>query len=423
MQQRYGTIRKMIILFTAAAFLLFSSGGCSLYLLHNLNDPIGNGGGTDGETGELVVTINSAGVKTLTPPISMTPAGYTVSGSDGNGGTFEENTAASSVTIPNLTFGTWTVTVDALNEIGTIIGRGQNQVDVNAGQTSTINVVIAELDGAGSLELSLLWPAGDTQNPAVQATLIPVAGSSINLAFTIPTPGNAVSSQSDIPKGYYTLELQLLDNGIAVAGVAEIVRIVKDQTTSGTFEFTEINSPGGGVAVEITPEIYDPIEVTLSGQVDTLETGSTMTVTASVPPDTGSIACTWYINGLSKATGSSYTVGAGLVEGNYRLDVTVMTTDGSRAGSATHSFQVTPGAVTQATLEWDPNSEADLAGYKLHYGLASGSYDTTIDVGNQTTYTLTDLPVGETYYIAATAYNISGMESGYSNEVIFDSSS
>jgi len=201
------------------------------------------------------------------------------------------------------------------------------------------------------------------------------------------------------------------------------VRIVKDQATSGTFEFTEIDSPGGGVAVEITPEIYDPIEVTLSGQVDTLETGTAMTVTASVPSDTGSVAFSWYINGLFKASGSSYTLGADLVEGTYRLDVTVMASDGSRAGSATHTFQVIAGAVTQATLEWDPNSEADLAGYKLHYGLASGSYDTTIDVGNQTTYTITDLDVGETYYIAATAYNTTGLESGYSNEVIFDSSS
>ena len=94
-----------------------------------------------------------------------------------------------------------------------------------------------------------------------------------------------------------------------------------------------------------------------------------------------------------------------------------------RAGSASQSFQVIAATVTQATLIWDPNSEPDLAGYKLHYGLASRSYDTTIDVGNQTTYTITDLNVGETYYIAATAYNTSGLESGYSNEVILNTSS
>ena len=148
-----------------------------------------------------------------------------------------------------------------------------------------------------------------------------------------------------------------------------------------------------------------------------------MTVTAGVPEDTGSVTCTWYLNGLSQATGSSCTLGAGLSQGSYRLDVTVMSADGNRPGSATHTFQLIPGAVTQATLEWDPNSEPDLAGYKLHYGLASRSYDTTVDVGNRTTYTITNLEVGETYYIAATAYNTSGLESGYSNEVVLSTSS
>jgi beta-glucanase (GH16 family) len=70
-------------------------------------------------------------------------------------------------------------------------------------------------------------------------------------------------------------------------------------------------------------------------------------VTASVPADTGSVEYKWYINGLSKATGPSCILGDDLSEGGYRLDVTVMTTDGSRAGSATHSFQVVAAAVAQ----------------------------------------------------------------------------
>jgi len=419
MQQTYRTIKTVLLLLAAIAVLSIGSSGCSLYLLQNLDGAVGTGG----ETGELTVTINSAGVKTLLPPISMTPASYTVSGTNGTGGNFQENTAGSSVTIPNLSFGTWTVTVDALNDIGTIIGRGQDSVAVDAGQTSTVNIIVVELEGYGTLDLTLSWPGADTQNPSVQAQLTPAAGSAINLNFTISAPGNAVCTQADIPKGYYTLELQLLDNGIVVTGAVEIVRIVKDQTTTGQFEFTEINTPGGGVAVDITPEIHDPIEVTLSGQVDTLDLGSSMTVTASVPPDTGDVAYSWYINGQSKASGSSYTLGTDLPEGTYRLDVTVISTDGSRAGSASHSFQVIAATVTQATLEWDPNSEPDLAGYKLYLGPNSGNYDTVIDVGNQTTYTLTDLELDETYYIAATAYNTTGLESGYSNEVILNTSS
>ena len=73
----------------------------------------------------------------------------------------------------------------------------------------------------------------------------------------------------------------------------------------------------------------------------------------------------------------------------------------------------------QATLAWDPNTESDLAGYRVHYGTASGSYTVHTDVHNVTTYTVTGLTAGQTYYFAATAYDASGNESGYSNPVSY----
>jgi len=36
---------------------------------------------------------------------------------------------------------------------------------------------------------------------------------------------------------------------------------------------------------------------------------------------------------------------------------------------------------SQVTLAWDPNTEPDLAGYKLCYGNASGDYAQVIDIG------------------------------------------
>ena len=73
----------------------------------------------------------------------------------------------------------------------------------------------------------------------------------------------------------------------------------------------------------------------------------------------------------------------------------------------------------QDTLLWDANSEDDLAGYKVHYGVSSGNYYSHEDVGNQTSYALTGLGGGNDYYLAVTAYDFSGNESAYSNEVIF----
>jgi fibronectin type 3 domain-containing protein len=71
------------------------------------------------------------------------------------------------------------------------------------------------------------------------------------------------------------------------------------------------------------------------------------------------------------------------------------------------------------SLAWDPNTESDLAGYRIYRGMSSGNYDKVVDVGNVTTWTDTTLEVGQTYYFAATAYDTEGLESTFSNEVSY----
>jgi len=72
----------------------------------------------------------------------------------------------------------------------------------------------------------------------------------------------------------------------------------------------------------------------------------------------------------------------------------------------------------QATLAWDRNTESDIAGYRLYYGTASRDYTTRIDVGNTDQYTVTGLAAGVIYYFAATAYDVDGNESGFSEQVV-----
>ena len=68
------------------------------------------------------------------------------------------------------------------------------------------------------------------------------------------------------------------------------------------------------------------------------------------------------------------------------------------------------------TLAWDA-SVSMVDGYWLYYGLASGTYTARVDVGTATTYTLTGLTSGQTYYFVVTAYDrTDGRESGPSNE-------
>ncbi len=78
----------------------------------------------------------------------------------------------------------------------------------------------------------------------------------------------------------------------------------------------------------------------------------------------------------------------------------------------------------QAVVSWNPNSESNCAGYKVYYGYSSRSYfqvkEYGEDAGNQTSYTISNLVEGELYFFAATAYDFSGNETGYSYEVSYN---
>jgi hypothetical protein len=79
---------------------------------------------------------------------------------------------------------------------------------------------------------------------------------------------------------------------------------------------------------------------------------------------------------------------------------------------------VTSASAGSFSLEWDPNQDSDLAGYRVYYGTSDGTYDQNVDVGNVTSYTLTGLADCTTWYVAVKAYDVDELESvNYSNQV------
>jgi hypothetical protein len=407
--------RIFTCLLSTLFILLFILLSCSLQpqWQFTFSDPPIN----EGEKSNLIMNISSGlEPKTLLPDIDMNPFSYDIAGSGPNGTSFNETAEQSTVEIFSLDPGDWTFTVNAKNLEGTVISMGKDSITLEPGNTKTLNILVTPIEGHGTLDITVYWTSGEVNNPSIEAQLTPASGSPIGLSFTIGLD-SATCVNDTVPTGYHTLVVELFDNGILVMGAVEVVRIVNEQITSGVFEFFDINQPGGDIAVNITPELNDPIDVTMNGQLTEVLLGESMTVSASVPPETGNVVYVWYINGESKQTGASYTVGSEFPVGVYRLDLTAFTADGKRAGSTSHTFNVIEPA--QVTLTWDPNSEPDLAGYKLYYGDSSGNYTNVIDVGNEIVCTVNDLLPGETYYFTATAYNTQGFESDYSNEVVY----
>lgn len=73
----------------------------------------------------------------------------------------------------------------------------------------------------------------------------------------------------------------------------------------------------------------------------------------------------------------------------------------------------------QVTLNWNANTEPDLAGYRVYHGTSPGVYigADTVTLGLVTTYVYGGLLPGMTHYFAITAFDTSNNESVKSLEV------
>ncbi|OQX85824.1 hypothetical protein B6D60_07190 [candidate division KSB1 bacterium 4484_87] len=69
-------------------------------------------------------------------------------------------------------------------------------------------------------------------------------------------------------------------------------------------------------------------------------------------------------------------------------------------------------------VEWNQNSEADLAGYRVYWGRESRHYTQWRDVGKDTSCVIENLE-SDDYFFTVTAYDTAGNESRFSEEVHF----
>jgi hypothetical protein len=145
-----------------------------------------------------------------------------------------------------------------------------------------------------------------------------MTGGSETLDFTVGA-GSAGYTSGALDDGYYSLVIQLLDGGVVKWGLFEAVRILADQTTT-VGEGPSVST--GGLDLAINPQMQNPITVTVSG-VSEIEVGTDTTFTSTTSEAVES--CQWYLNGglLSGETSGAITIGSGLPEGAYRLDLAV----------------------------------------------------------------------------------------------------
>lgn len=274
-------------------------------------------------------------IKTLVPEINMEISSYDVSGIGPLGSTFQLNSTTENIEVDDLIVGDWNVVVNALNSNSQVIGTASANISIVAAVTNSLQLSVVPVEGTGQLNLEVNWNTGSVQNPTIESELIATDGSPIALNFNLVNQ-QATYSNISIATGYYTLVIKLMDNNQLAMGAVEIIRIVNNAETAGSYNFEGGN---GKLDINVTPDMAEPIEITLTGQQISINEGETMSLVASVSEEAGNVTYIWYINGESVAVGNTFNVN-NLSVGLYRLDVTAINANGTRAGSVTHRFVV-----------------------------------------------------------------------------------
>ncbi|TKS57740.1 MAG: hypothetical protein EWM72_03467 [Nitrospira sp.] len=241
-----------------------------------------------------------------------------------------------------------------------------------------------------------------------------------------PTSGT-ISTEKD------TIAVQVDPSGLAVGTYSGSFRIAvadkNGRTQSATIPVAFVVSTSGTTP---TPSILlNPTSLSFSG---TAGGAAPLAKTINLTNPTGG-TLTWTLTKSATWLGMNITSGtttteidqisasvsiSGLGAGTYSTTISVT------ASGASNSPQQIPVSLTlnqptvttgSVQVAWDANTETDLAGYKIYIGIQPGIYNAPITIGNVTSYSVTNLPTGKTYYVSVTAYDTAGNESPHAPEV------
>jgi len=336
--------------------------------------------------------ISNTGGGTLTWSASDNAAWLTVSPASGTG----NGTATATVTTGLLTAGTYSGTI-------TVSATGATAVSVPVTLTVT----------AASTTI--------TPSPtALTFSGVQGAANPVNQIVTITSNGTWTASSSN---SWLTISpASGSGNGTVTASVNLATAVVG--TNSAT-----ITVIGGGTTRTVTVTLtvsapsltVNPTNLSYTGTQGAANPASQSVTVSSNQAWAASDNASWLtVNPTSGSNNGTITASvntATAVLGPNNATITV--TGGGITRTVTVTLTLNAPSTSSATLTWIPNTEPDLASYRIYQSNTqgvSGPVIATVLPGT-TSYTATGLQVGQTYYFKITAVDTASNESEPSNEV------
>lgn len=361
------------------------------------------------------------------------PANKTISVSNSGSGTLNwtatENASWLSLS-PASGTGSGTISV-AVNTSGLSIGTISTPITITASgatntpQTVTVSLTItaaAVPPAIGVTPGSLTFTAQQgSGNPTPQSLAVRNTGGG-TLAWTVSNNAAWLSHSPTSGTGTGTVTISPVTGSLAAGTYTGAVTLYATGAAAVTIPITfTITAPAAQPTIGLSPTSLT-FNATAGGNNPS---NQTIAIT-----NTGTGSLTWTVtdnaNWLTATqSGNSVVTSvniAGLAAGSYSGVITVAAsgaTNTPRTVPVTLTIAAAPQPTTgSVTLSWVPNSESDLAGYKVYRATASGGYGApvaTVPAGTSQ-YVSSGLAKGFTYFFVITAYDEAGNESPYSSE-------
>ena len=201
--------------------------------------------------------------KTLAPLESWETVRYTISGVGPAGAVFSKDTTRTSLSL-SLAPGSWEITVKALSAASKPVAIAKDNVLLEASRSSSLNLNMLPIEGNGSFSLGLSASLAAPAGSRILGSLSPVDGPAqiagmpaLTVSFPIDVDAGVSSVDiSEVPAGFYILDLRLADTRGTLAGTSETVFILAGFETRGSCRL-ELGTPG--ITMNIAPLSLEPI--------------------------------------------------------------------------------------------------------------------------------------------------------------------
>ncbi|MBN2658914.1 MAG: fibronectin type III domain-containing protein [Spirochaetales bacterium] len=190
--------------------------------------------------GEVNIKLDPLTMRSALPDGDGGPASYIIEGTHTSGAVFNIVSTATSVHLPELLTGEWTLHVRACDSSDQVIAEGTGSLYVEPGDISYLTIVLYDVSGTGTLDLSLRWNEDLIADPVLNLNLTTLTGDPVSISFTIEA-GVAAGLTTGLGAGFYKLTASLLDGETVVAGTVETVLIANETLTAVDLDFNLIN--------------------------------------------------------------------------------------------------------------------------------------------------------------------------------------